>query len=66
MIKATITTVDGDKFDMTFPCWPDLWEWSARNVGRYTGINANLKQKGTIEHDNDGADRRITRSGGSH
>ena len=66
MIKATITTVDGDKIEMVFSCMADIWKWSEQNAGKYTGIDFDTQQKRMIEHDNDGADCRIKRSGGSN
>lgn len=61
MIKATITTVDGDQYPMMFTSWAALGAWMENKRGTYTGIKAKEVQQGRREHDNDGSDPRITR-----
>ena len=63
-IKATIQTVDGDEFEMMFGSFRELDVWMTANRGKYTGVGVKILAGG-IEHDNDGADQRITRSGNS-
>lgn len=61
-IKATIKSVDGDEFEMMFGSFRELDVWMMANRGKYTGIGVKILEGG-IEHDNDGADLRTTRSG---
>lgn len=67
MIKAEITTVDNDRIVMLFTCWDALTDYMEQIRGQYTGYYAvdTESTKGRIEHDNDGIDLRITRSGTS-
>ena len=61
-LRATIKSVDGDEYDMMFGSFHELDIWMLANRGKYSGIGVKIMEGG-VEHDNDGADLRITRSG---
>lgn len=63
MVKMKITMVDGDQIEILVPTMDDATNWAEHHRGKYISVTAKEINNGGIEHDNDGADHRITRSG---